>query len=144
MANGGDIVHPHLADRAENAEGQATQEIEPAPARHIDISPQTRDTIMEGLREAANEPGGTSYEIFSGFPVEIAGKTGTAEKTDQEDQSWYAAIAPYDDPKYVVVTTIERGGFGADSAAPAACAILAQIFPEAKPSDCSSGGTGYE
>ena len=58
---------------------------------------------MEGLREAAMEPGGTSYEVFGGFPVDIAGKTGTAEKTDQEDQSWYAAIAPYDDPKYVVV-----------------------------------------
>jgi penicillin-binding protein 2 len=128
MGNGGDVVRPHLADRAENAEGQATQEIEPAPQRHIDISPTTRDTIMEGLRQAANEPGGTSEGVFAGFPIEIAGKTGTAEKTDQEDQSWYAALAPADNPKYVVVATIERGGFGADSAAPAVRDILSQIF----------------
>lgn len=74
------------------------------------------------------EPGGTSYPVFGGFPIEIAGKTGTAEKTLQEDQSWYAALAPYDDPKYVVIVTVERGGFGAQTAAPAARAILSQLF----------------
>jgi len=128
LGNGGAVVRPHLADRAENALGQATQEIEPAPQRQIEISEETRSTIMEGLRQAAMEPGGTSYGVFGGFPVEIAGKTGTAEKTLQEDQSWYAALAPADDPQYVVITTIERGGFGADAAAPAARAILSQLF----------------
>ena len=124
LGNGGDVVRPHLADRTENALGEVTSVIDPAPSRQIEISEETRTTIIEGLRAAAMEPGGTSYEIFGGFPVDIAGKTGTAEKTDQEDQSWYAAIAPYDDPKYVVVTTVERGGFGAEAAAPAACQIL--------------------
>lgn len=130
LGNGGDIVRPHLADRAENADGTATQEIEPAPQRQIEIAPETRSSIMEGLRQAAMEPGGTSYSVFgaAGFPIEVAGKTGTAEKTLQEDQSWYAALAPADDPKYVVVTTIERGGFGAERAAPAARAILSQLF----------------
>ncbi len=101
---------------------------------------------MEGLRQAANEPGGTSYDVFGNFPIEVAGKTGTAEKTDQEDQAWYAVLAPADDPQYVVVTTIERGGFGATTAAPAACAILAQIFKDqgARPTDCGSTSSGYE
>ncbi len=128
LGNGGEVVRPHLADRTENALGEVTSEIDPAPSRELDISPATRATIMDGLRAAAMEPGGTSYPIFGGFPVEIAGKTGTAEKTDQEDQSWYAAIAPYDDPQYVVVVTFERGGFGADTAAPAARDILMQAL----------------
>ncbi len=42
LGNGGDVVRPHLADHAEDAEGQVTQEIEPAPQRHIDIDPQVR------------------------------------------------------------------------------------------------------
>ena len=75
-------------------------------------------TILDGLHEAATEPGGTSYPVFGDYPVQIAGKTGTAERPGQADQSWYIALAPYDDPKYVVAVTIERGGFGADSAAP--------------------------
>ena len=128
LANGGDIVRPHLADRTENALGEVTSEIDPAPSRQIELAEETRSSILDGLQAAAMEPGGTSYEIFGGFPVPIAGKTGTAEKTDQEDQSWYAAIAPYDDPKYVVVTTVERGGFGADAAAPAARDILMQTL----------------
>ncbi len=128
LGNGGDVVRPHLADHAEDAEGQVTQEIEPAPQRHIDIDPQVRSVIMEGLREAAMEPTGTSYPVFGGFPVDIAGKTGTAEKGLLPDQSWYAALAPADDPRYVVVTTIENGGFGAETAAPAAREILSQLL----------------
>ena len=49
------------------------------------------------------EPGGTSYPVFGGFPSRVAGKTGTAEQTDEEDQSWYVALAPCDDPEVVVV-----------------------------------------
>jgi penicillin-binding protein 2 len=128
LGNGGDVVRPHLADHAEDAEGQLTQEIQPAPQRQINLDPTVRSTIMEGLREAAMEPGGTSYPVFGGFPVEIAGKTGTAEKGDLPDQSWYAALAPADDPEYVVVTTIENGGFGAETAAPAARDILSQLL----------------
>jgi len=83
------------------------------------------------------EPGGTSYPPFGGYPVYIAGKTGTAEKTNQEDQSWYAALAPADDPKFVVVFTIERGGFGAEAAAPAACQVL-NVLLDVK-SQCVAG-----
>lgn len=124
IGNGGEVVRPHLGMEAEDATGAQTQAFEPAPRRQVELSGETRSTIMEGLREAAMEPGGTSYPTFGGYPVEIAGKTGTAEKTAQEDQSWYAALAPADDPKYVVVVTVERGGFGAESAAPAACQVL--------------------
>ncbi len=128
LGNGGDVVRPHLGDHAEDAAGEITQEIEPAPQRQIDLDPAVRSTIMEGLREAAMEPGGTSYPIFGGYPVEIAGKTGTAEKGLLPDQSWYAALAPADDPQYVVVATIENGGFGAETAAPAAREILNQLL----------------
>lgn len=97
---------------------------------------------MEGLRQAANDPGGTSEGVFAGYPIEIAGKTGTAEKTfPLADQSWYAALAPFDNPKYVVVVTVEGGGFGADTAAPAARDILNAIF-DVKPTQIKdTGGT---
>ena len=38
------------------------------------------------------------------------------------------STAPYDDPRIVVAVTIERGGFGAEAAAPAARRILAAYF----------------
>ncbi len=128
LGNGGDIVRPHVAAESENANGAQQQVIEPAPGRSVDLPEGARETLMEGLRQAAMEPGGTSYGIFGGYPVAIAGKTGTAEKTNTEDQSWYASLAPADNPKYVVVTTFEQGGFGADTAAPAARDILNSLL----------------
>jgi penicillin-binding protein 2 len=104
------------------------QKIEPRPRRRLDLSDQTRSAILSGLRAAANDPGGTSTPVFQGFPIDIAGKTGTAERGAQGDQSWYVAVAPYDDPRIVVAVTIERGGFGAEAAAPAARRILAAYF----------------
>jgi penicillin-binding protein 2 len=93
---------------------------------------------------AAQSPGGTSYAVFGGFPVPVAGKTGTAQRTGQADQSWYSVLAPYPNPRIVVTVTVERGGFGVDSAAPVAEQILSQYF-HAKPHAVggANGGSQY-
>jgi len=128
IANGGEIVRPHVGLRATDSSGQVIQEIDPAPRREVDVDQVWRRTILDGLHAAAMEPGGTSFGIFGGYPIEIAGKTGTAERPPHEDQSWYVALAPYPEPKYVVATTIEEGGFGADAAAPATLEILNELL----------------
>jgi penicillin-binding protein 2 len=128
IANGGYVVTPHVGLRIEDSRGSVLQEIEPRPRRKLDISSETRSAILGGLRAAANDPGGTSAPVFQGFPITVAGKTGTAERGPQGDQSWYVAVAPYNDPRVVVAVTIERGGFGAEAAAPAARKILAAYF----------------
>jgi penicillin-binding protein 2 len=66
--------------------------------------------------------------VFRGFPYPIYGKTGTAERGVNPDQSWYAAYVDHPTRPIVVVTTIERGGFGAETAAPAARLILSEWF----------------
>ena len=79
--------------------------------------------------------------MFEGFPIQIAGKTGTAEKgAGRADQSWYVALAPWPDPKYVVAVTDEAGGFGADTAAPMARRILAELFDVETSSELVEGG----
>ena len=135
VANGGSVVRPHVGLRVEDPSGRVIQEVDPAPRREVDLDPADAKAVLDGLNAAAMEPSGTSYGVFGGFPVEIAGKTGTAERgvtvngaTTIEDQSWYAALAPYPNPEVVVVATLERGGFGADSAAPAVRDILTEYF----------------
>ena len=129
IANGGRVLRPRLGNRIEDASGRPLQELAAPSARRLKIPVEYRTAIMEGLRSAASDPGGTSTPIFQGFKIPIAGKTGTAEKgIGRSDQSWYAALAPYPDPKYVVVTTFEAGGFGAETAAPATRKILAELF----------------
>jgi penicillin-binding protein 2 len=128
IANGGRVLRPRLGLRIEDASGQALQQLDAPTARRLKISEANRDAILEGLYGAANEPGGTSTPVFEGFPIPIAGKTGTAEHIGKPDQSWYVALAPYPNPKYVVAVTDEAGGFGADTAAPMARRILAELL----------------
>jgi penicillin-binding protein 2 len=143
IANGGYIVRPHLGERVEDADGRVIQEFNQPSRRKVDVKPEYRQAILDGLRAAAGSPGGTSYPVFKDFPIPIAGKTGTAQKgAGRADQSWYAALAPYPNPRYVVVSTFESGGFGADTAAPAVRKILAQLFgvKNTGPKSASSGG----
>ena len=129
VANGGRVLRPRLGQRIENSAGQAEQNLEAPTARRLDIPAEYRQAILDGIRGAASAPGGTSTPVFESFPIDIAGKTGTAEKgAGRADQSWYVALAPWPDPKYVVAVTDEAGGFGADTAAPMARLILAELF----------------
>jgi penicillin-binding protein 2 len=129
IANGGKILAPRIGQRIEDASGRAIQELQAPAERRLKIKPEFRQAILEGLRGAASAPGGTSAPVFKGFPIPVAGKTGTAQKgAGRPDQSWYVALAPYPSPKYVVAVTDEAGGFGADTAAPMARTILAQLF----------------
>jgi penicillin-binding protein 2 len=128
VANGGRVLRPRLGLRIEDATGRALQQLDAPTARRVKIAKANRDAILEGLHGAASAPGGTSTPVFAGFPIPIAGKTGTAEWNGRPDQSWYVALAPYPNPRYVVAVTDEAGGFGADTAAPMTRRILAALF----------------
>jgi penicillin-binding protein 2 len=128
IANGGFVVKPHLGLRVEDTVGRAVQEFRMPTRRRLKINSVYRQAILDGLQAAAESPGGTSYPVFKDFPIKIAGKTGTAQRVGQGDQSWYVALAPYPHPRYVVAVTIENGGFGAEAAAPAAKQIIGKLF----------------
>jgi penicillin-binding protein 2 len=128
LGNGGKIVTPHVGLEVEDAAGRVLKEFDPPIRREFHIDPSYRSAILEGLHKAAQAPGGTSYDHFGGFPIPVAGKTGTAERPGHADQSWYAILAPYPNPRIVTIVTIEEGGFGDESAAPAALQILEAYF----------------
>lgn len=140
LGNGGTVLKPQLMLQTEDAAGRVKSEAEPQVTGQIPIDPGARQVIMAGLHDAAQAPEGTSYKVFGGFPVKVAGKTGTAERTNEADQAWYAVLAPYPNPKIAVVVTVEEGGFGADTAAPVALQVLQAYF--GKEAHAVSGGTG--
>lgn len=140
VANGGTVVTPHVGLQIDDAAGRVVKEFTPKARRHVHFKQENRDVILEGLHEAAQAPGGTSYAVFGGFPIPVAGKTGTAQREGHADQSWYIVLAPYPNPRIVTAVTIEEGGFGAESAAPAALQILEAYF--GKHSSGESGPNG--
>ncbi|MGI8429092.1 MAG: penicillin-binding transpeptidase domain-containing protein [Solirubrobacteraceae bacterium] len=130
IANGGNVVRPHLGLEVDSSDGTLQRKIDPPPSRHINIAAQNLDAIRQGLRDAASQPGGTSVDVFGNFPEQVYGKTGTAQYNGQQDYSWYACFVPATatSTPIVVVVNIQQGGFGAAAAAPAARQILSQWF----------------
>ncbi|HEU5063994.1 MAG TPA: penicillin-binding protein 2 [Solirubrobacterales bacterium] len=141
LGNGGKIVKPHVGMEVEDAAGRVLQEFEPKIRRRFHIDPGFRTAIMEGLHAAAQGSEGTAAGVFGGFPIQIAGKTGTAERVGHGDQSWFAALSPYPNPRIVTIATVEEGGFGAESAAPVVLAILEAIYDKQAEEVSSAGGT---
>ena len=80
------------------------------------ISEETINAIHEGMRSVAEEEGGTAYQVFKDFEIELGGKTGSAEmstsKESRDVYAWFAGFAPYDNPELAVVVMVEKGGHG--------------------------------
>jgi penicillin-binding protein 2 len=143
IANGGKLVTPHLLLSVDQSitGGAAPHPAAPA-AQQINIDPGALDVVRQGLLKATHDPLGTSSAVFGGFPVPIAGKTGTAEKAiDPGDgiarlfnQSWWCGYGPVGDPKLVVCALIENGGHGGTAAAPTALKVFEQYFHQRAPS----------
>lgn len=93
----------------------------------IQISEETLNAIYEGMRSVTGDSGGTAYGTFSSFPIEVAGKTGTATAGSGSDNAWFVGFAPYDDPEIAVVAIIEHGGHGYYTA-PAVKDIMEEYF----------------
>jgi penicillin-binding protein 2 len=140
LGNGGRIPTPHVGLEVEDPAGRVLKEFEPKIQRKFHIDPGYRDVILEGLHAAAQEGDGTAAGVFGGFPIEIAGKTGTAQRPGHEDQSWFAALSPYPNPRIVTIATVEEGGFGAESAAPVVLDILEAIYDKQASAVTSAGG----
>ena len=141
IANGGKLVTPHLLlDVEQPSANRQTGRVIPTPPpsapEPTNVDAQALSVVREGLYEATHSSLGTSAAIFSGFPVPISGKTGTAEKfIDPGDgylhtfnQSWWCGYGPSDSPDLVVCALIENGGHGGDAAAPAALKVFEQFF----------------
>ena len=124
LANGGIVVRPHVGKAALNSTGQIVRELRFPARRRLQLTGLS--AIRDGLIAGAHS--GTSGAVFGTFPIQVAGKTGTAEAPPGSDHSWYASWAPAYNPKLVVVVMIEHGGFGAEAAAPAAKEIYSAYF----------------
>lgn len=71
--------------------------------------------------------GGTARHAMAGTPVNLAGKTGTAQINAGEPHAWFAGFAPYDGDaahRIAFAVLVEHGGYGGQAAAPIAREIM--------------------
>jgi penicillin-binding protein 2 len=142
IANGGTLWEPHVALKIESPNGRTVERIEPKRTGRLPVSKKIVAYIQQALRGVV-EPGGTAGTAFTGFPLTqfpVAGKTGTALVDPKQPYSWFAAMAPADHPRYVVVAMVEQGGHGATTAAPLVRRILEGLFGISGSGQLQTGG----
>lgn len=123
VANGGDLVTPHLLKDNEAAETWR---------QSVNLQPSTLRILKQGLREVIT--GGTGKALNVPNLPPIAGKSGTAEDPPRESHTWFGAYAPYENPEIVVVAFGENsGGGGGSVAAPMVRVVLEAYFNGSQP-----------
>ena len=152
IGNGGTIWKPTIGKAIVTTDGKVIKTIEPEKVGTIPATKATIKFLKESLREVVTA--GTGTGAFSGFPIAISGKTGTAQVfgknangTLKSDTSWFASYGPTEKPRFAVVMMVSQGGYGASSSGVGVRKIYetlfgvkgstvvpgAAIYPEGKP-----------
>jgi len=129
IANGGTQMKPYLVQTVRDPDLEVVEEASPATLRSS-VSAATaaalRDMMVgvveSGTAGAARIPG-----------IQVAGKTGTAQTTDDAaPHAWFTAFAPADAPRVAVAVVVENGGsMGNEATGGAVAAPIARAVIEA-------------
>ena len=134
VANGGTVYYPRLVDRIVAQDGTVVAQ-DPARVRanliaDAGLTAEQIEKVRRGMWKVVNEEGGTAGRArIKG--IEVAGKTGTAQfwrSGVKDNHTWFVSFAPYEAPRYAVVTFVQGAKSGGGVSAPVAARILEDIF----------------
>jgi len=138
VANGGDLITPHLIKAIVDDDGNVIQSFEPEKVRQV-VSSDVCDTITDILEEGVAGNGGAKNAYVKGYRV--AAKTGTSEKRDEIDEfgnrpfrvGSCVAYAPADDPQVAAIIMVDKplkgAVYGSVVAAPYISNLLSYVLP---------------
>ena len=124
VANGGYVYNVSLVDSIISPEGEILSQREPQLINQLEDPNNYMDLIRQGMQGVVDESG-TAGKHFKNWKYDstevLAAKTGTAQTTDidLENNAWFVAFAPYENPEIAVVSFIPNGYSGGE-ASPAA------------------------
>ncbi len=125
IANNGVMMRPRLVDKITNKEEKVIYESDNEILSKA-TSEKTANEIRDMMVEVVNS--GTGRAAFIDW-IQLAGKTGTADKADGKVDSWFVGFAPAYDAKIAFALVIEDSqGTGGEVAAPIARNMIIDIF----------------
>ncbi len=126
VANGGSLIDPYLVKEVVDSQGKVVESFSPGRGKKIPISSSVFDFLGKSLRGVVRE--GTGWRAENKI-VKIAGKTGTAESSDEErPHNWFVGYTLSDEARLAIVVLIEYREEEISIAAQIAGEILSQIF----------------
>ena len=142
VANGGTLMEPMIVKEWRDADGKLVEKKEPVKVRRV-ISERTAATIRKMLNRVVNS--GTAKRVASKKIPDVifGGKTGTAEKYNQETGKYdrehqvasFIGLAPVEDVRYVCLVLVDdpnadriNGHTGGATAGPIFRRIMESIY----------------
>lgn len=105
VANSGTVYDLTLLDKLTDAYGNILVDYKAEVKNTIEMDSKYWDTIHDGMRKMVE-----SKSYFNNFPIEVAGKTGTAQQSKTKpDHGLFVCYAPYDNPEIAIAMRIANG-----------------------------------
>lgn len=111
LINQGVRYSAHLLERVSEYGGETVMQSTKHVLADEAISDENYELIREGMKNVMDN--GSAARIFSGYPITVGGKTGTAQVySTKSDNAIMTAFAPYENPEIAVTCVIEQGYSG--------------------------------
>lgn len=139
IANGGHNIQPTIVKTIRNSDGSEVNKedirkyvneklgLSDEKQEELSIKQENLNAVLEGMRSVTSETGGTAYDKFKDFNIEVGGKTGSAETSTGDVNAWFVGFAPFNNPEIAIVVMVENGGHG-NYTAEAVRDIMAEYF----------------
>ena len=127
LVNGGIRYQPHLLKKVMDYTNTETiLEVQPTVLNTVEMADSTVQAVKEGMRGVVTEDG-TASSYFRDFPIQVGGKTGSAQMVGHSATGVFVSFAPYDQPEIAVCVVGEYASSGG-SLAPVAIAVYDEYF----------------
>lgn len=114
IANGGTRFKVNLIKSIRSSsDGSIIKEFIPQIEDSLDIDKDILNAVKGGMKKVADE--GSAAELFANYPVNIGGKTGTAQLGNGSNNAVFIAFAPFEDPEIAVAVVLEHGVRGTNA-----------------------------
>jgi len=140
LGDGTRIPQPRLVLQIQDMADRVVMAYEPKDRRRIDLNPEHRQTVINGMVAVVNGSGGTGRSAAIKY-AEMAGKTGTAQWKIAKDQNlaWFTGFLPAGQPMFAFAVLYEGEPgetiSGGKKAAPIVAEVFKNIFEKAPADD---------
>ena len=108
LASDGIVWKPRLVLELRDRAGTVQKKFEKAELGHAASIPTDLSLIRDGMRAVVADTDGTVYFPFRGFPVAVAGKSGTAETPAGDPDGWFIGFASFEQPSIAFAAVFEE------------------------------------
>lgn len=128
VASSGNLYDLTLLDKVVDKNGKVVVDNNAKYEKLDQINDSYWDIVHEGMYLVGNGDRSSSSYIFEDFPIEVAGKTGTAQESkSRPNHALFASYAPYNDPE-IAVTVVIPNGYASSNAVEVAKDIYSYYF----------------